>query len=138
MNFAQGAAFAASLIVPLGLAFSNIEFEKLYPNYLVLAFIFAMYGLFILWMIVPIVKSVNSTERYLFLVAGLRNILYAIALIYALDGMTVSIPANGGREIGYTFKPGAFWIFLDATAAYLLAKHFILREKCPDQAGEAR
>jgi len=138
MNFAQGAAFAASLIVPLGLAFSDIEFEKMYSNYLVLAFVFAMYGLFILWMIVPIVKSANSTERYMFLAAGLRNVLYAIALIYALDGMSVSIPANGGREIGYAFKPGTFWIFLDATAAYLLARHFILRKKCPDQAGEAR
>lgn len=137
MNFAQGAAFAASLIVPMGLAFSGIVFEKMYPNYLILAFVFAMYGLFFLLMIVPIVKSANSTERYMFLAAGLRNVLYAIALIYALSGMTFAQLDNGGREIGYTFKPGAFWIFLDATAAYLLVRYFILRKKCPDQAGEA-
>lgn len=129
MNFAQIAAFAASLISPLCAIFFDID--KLSLNYLAIAFVFAMYGLFIICMIVPVVKSANSTERYMLFAAGLRNVLYAIALIYALSGITVSIPANGGREIGYTFKPGAFWIFLDATAAYLLARYFILRQKCP-------
>lgn len=135
MNFAQGAALAAALIISLFGCFYLDEGNS-FLSHLCIAGFFAMLGLIILSMIVPVVKSQDSSERYMLLAAGLRNLLYAFAVIYALHGLTVIYPAHGEREILYTFEPGVLWILLDATVAYLLARYCILKRNHRNQDGE--
>ncbi len=125
MNFSQGAALAAALIIPLcGALFLE---ENSFLSYTCVAGFFAMLGLVILSMIVPVVKSKDRSERYMLLAAGIRNLLYGFAVIYALNGLTLIYPAHGERQILYTLEPVTLWILLDATVIYLLARYFILK-----------
>lgn len=134
LNFFQGAAMTAALFIPLCGAF-YLE-ENSFLSYICIAGFFAMLGLIILSMIVPVVKSKDRFERYMLLAAGLRNLLYGFAVIYALHGLIVIYPDHGEMQILYTLEPVALWILLDATVAYLLARYFILKRYRRNQDGE--
>jgi transcriptional regulator with XRE-family HTH domain len=125
MNFVQGAALAAALIIPLcGALYLN---ENNFLRYACLTGFFALLGLAILSMILPVAKSKDIYERCILVAAGIRNLLYGFALLYALSGLTIIYPAHGERQILYRLEPVALWILLDATVLYLLARYFILK-----------
>ncbi len=125
MNFLQGAALAAAPLIPLCGAFYLDKNGFL--GYAALAGFFALLGLAILSMILPVAKSKDIYERYILLAAGIRNLLYGFAAIYALSGLTIIYPAHGERQVLYTLKPVVLWILLDTTVLYLLARYFILK-----------
>jgi len=125
MNFVQGAALAAALIISLcGALYLN---ENIFLRYACLTGFFALLGLAILSMILPVAKSKDIYERCILVAAGIRNLLYGFALLYALSGLTIIYPAHGERQILYRLEPVALWILLDATVLYLLARYFILK-----------
>lgn len=119
MNLIQGGALLLSFIPVI------IDYRLSSANPLCIASFYLFFLFAIIYMLAFLAKSRAGTERLLLLAAGLRNLLYAVALLYFSSGSTVIHTAEGEIFYHFEFKAGPPLLFLGATAAYLLAKYFI-------------
>lgn len=128
MNLAQG---AFSLLI-LALALIDLYYLEAFYHFGPLLFIIFLCSA-IATMIVAIAKSKTLAERLLLLAAGLRNLLYLFTLIYFTAGLSHINITGGDSYYYYTFTPGPFLLFLGATAAYVVARRYILLRIRPHQ-----
>ncbi len=81
----------------------------------------------LLFMIALMARSKTRPARLLLLAAGVRNILYALALIGTTSWLSVFRNAEGESFYQVYFSAGPLLLLLGAMAAYLLVRYCILR-----------
>jgi|LSQX01.1.fsa_nt_gb transcriptional regulator with XRE-family HTH domain len=136
MTLLQGGALL--LAVAFGIADVLIGYDGGAPVILFIVGFCVLAGCAILFMIALVVKSKTRTARLLLLAAGIRNILYALAVIGTTSWLSVSRNAEGESFYQVYFSAGPLLLLLGATIAYLLVRNYLLHRNNRNEAPGAR